>query len=138
MDLGRGASFVGRDAEREELCTLLEARSLVTIVGEGGVGKTRLARAVLDACAASGWPVWWIDLGAATGPSGVRSSFEDSLRPVGRNVSFEELIAERVPAGRCVIAIDNCEHVLDDIAAPDAAGRDGRDRRTGTDCRRLS
>jgi predicted ATPase/DNA-binding CsgD family transcriptional regulator len=117
MDLGRGASFVGRDAEREELCTLLEARSLVNIVGEGGVGKTRLARAVLDACAASGWPVWWIDLGAATGPSGVRSSFEDSLRPVGRNVSFEELIAERIPAGRCVIAIDNCEHVLDDIAA---------------------
>ena len=40
-----GASFVGRAAELDELCDLLDARSLVTIVGEGGVGKTRLAAA---------------------------------------------------------------------------------------------
>ena len=108
---------MGRAAELDELCDLLDARSLVTIVGEGGVGKTRLAREVADTLAASGWPVWWIDLGAATDPSGVRSSFEDSLRPVGREVSFEQLIEERVPAGRCMMVIDNCEHVLDDIVA---------------------
>ena len=113
----RGASFVGRAAELDELCDLLDERSLVTIVGEGGVGKTRLAREVAQSLAASDWPLWWIDLGAATGPSGVRSSFEDSLRPVGRDVSFEELIVERVPVGRCVMVIDNCEHVLDDIVA---------------------
>lgn len=114
---GRGASFVGRAAELDELRDLLDTRSLVTIVGEGGVGKTRLAREVAGACAASDWPVWWTDLGAATGPSGVRSSFEDSLRPVGREVSFEELIGERVPVGRCLMVIDNCEHVLDDVVA---------------------
>lgn len=115
MVLGRGASFLGRAAEQDELCDLLVTRSLVTIVGEGGVGKTRLAREVADTCAASGWPAWWIDLGSVTGPSGVRSSFEDSLRPVGRDVPFEELIEERMPAGRCLMVIDNCEHVLDDL-----------------------
>jgi predicted ATPase/DNA-binding CsgD family transcriptional regulator len=114
---GRGTSFVGRVAELEEICGLLETRSLVTIVGEGGVGKTRLAREVAGTFAAADWPVWWTDLGAATGPSGVRSSFEDSLRPVGRNVSFEELIRERVPTNRCLMVIDNCEHVLDEIVA---------------------
>lgn len=108
---------MGRVAELDELCDLLDTRSLVTIVGEGGVGKTRLAREVADTFAASDWPVWWTDLGAVAGPSGVRSSFEDSLRPVGRDVSFEELIEERVPVGRCLMVIDNCEHVLDDIVA---------------------
>jgi predicted ATPase/DNA-binding CsgD family transcriptional regulator len=108
---------VGRVAELEEICGLLQTRSLVTIVGEGGVGKTRLAREVAGTFAAADWPVWWTDLGAATGPSGVRSSFEDSLRPVGRNVSFEELIRERVPTNRCLMVIDNCEHVLDEIVA---------------------
>jgi predicted ATPase/DNA-binding CsgD family transcriptional regulator len=112
-----GASFVGRVAQLEDLCGLLETRSLVTIVGEGGVGKTRLAREVAHTIAAADWPVWWTDLGGASGPSGVRSSFEDSLRPVGRVVSFEELIRERVPAGRCLMVIDNCEHVLDDIVS---------------------
>lgn len=117
MAHSRGASFVGRAVELDELCDLLDERALVTIVGEGGVGKTRLAREVADACAAADWPVWWTELGAATVPSGVRSCFEDSLRPVGRDVSFEELIEERVPAGRCLLVIDNCEHVLDDVVA---------------------
>ena len=108
---------MGRVAELDELCDLLDTRSLVTIVGEGGVGKTRLARELADTLARADWPMWWIDLGAATGPSGVMSSFEDSLRPMGRDASFDELIEGRIPAGRCLIVIDNCEHVLADIAA---------------------
>lgn len=108
---------MGRAGELDELCELLQTRSLITVVGEGGVGKTRLAREVADTLAAANWPVWWIDLGAASGRAGVRASFEDSLRPVGRDVSFEDLIAERIVPGRGLMVIDNCEHVLEGIVA---------------------
>ncbi len=113
--LGLGASFVGRAAEIADLCGLLDQRHLVTLVGEGGVGKTRLAREVTDAADAT-WQVFWVDLGSAVGADGVHASFEDALRPTSRSASFEDLIADRLPAGPCLVAIDNCEHVLDDVA----------------------
>jgi predicted ATPase/DNA-binding CsgD family transcriptional regulator len=111
-----GTSFVGRDAELGELGRLLQTRQLVTVVGEGGVGKTRLARQVVGELSDAAWPVFWIDLGAATGLAGVRASFEDAVGPAGRDASFEGLIEERVPLGPCLLAIDNCEQVLDDVA----------------------
>lgn len=62
---GLDTSFVGRDSDVDELCRLLETRSLVTILGEGGVGKTRLARELTHESTAAGRSAYWIDLGSA-------------------------------------------------------------------------
>ncbi|MEX0171954.1 BTAD domain-containing putative transcriptional regulator [Streptomyces sp. LMG1-1-1.1] len=58
--------FVGRRRERERLASLVAASRLVTVVGPGGAGKTRLA---LEVGAGSRLPgeVYFVDLGAVPG-----------------------------------------------------------------------
>lgn len=48
LPLPEALSLVGRDRERETVCTLVRGHSLVTLLGPGGVGKTRLALSVAD------------------------------------------------------------------------------------------
>ena len=63
-------SFVGREAESAALAAALAAHRLVTAVGPGGVGKTRLAIGVA-ADVADSFPdgVWFVDLVAVTDPA---------------------------------------------------------------------
>jgi hypothetical protein len=61
--------FVGREGQVVEVTRLLETTRLLTLVGAGGVGKTRLALRVLDdlsACYANG--VWLVELAAFSEP----------------------------------------------------------------------
>lgn len=62
---GEVDAFVGREAERTALEKALSSSRLVTIVGPGGVGKTRLA---LDVARAAQQPggVWLVDVGVLT------------------------------------------------------------------------
>src|SRR5262249_20234779 len=57
--------FVGRDTERAELVALLRQNRLVTVVGVGGAGKTRLA---IETAGAGRYPdgTWYVDVAAAS------------------------------------------------------------------------
>src|SRR5437660_1517181 len=62
--------FVGRVAERAGLAAALGAHRLVTAVGPGGIGKTRLALSVVDDVAARfADGAWFVDLVPVTDPS---------------------------------------------------------------------
>ncbi|TMD29039.1 MAG: hypothetical protein E6I92_01780, partial [Chloroflexi bacterium] len=58
--------FVGRDAELRSLKSLLRESRLVTIIGTGGAGKTRLATELVRT-ASDHWAdgAWWIELAGA-------------------------------------------------------------------------
>jgi non-specific serine/threonine protein kinase len=107
-------SFVGREAELRSLKTQLRTARMVTLIGTGGAGKSRLAaeiaRAVPDV-----WPdgAWWIELEAAKDTAGaVVGMLELPGSGPAQNVAFSWLTAKRA-----LLVLDNCEQLLADCAA---------------------
>jgi DNA-binding SARP family transcriptional activator len=118
-------SFVGREREIAHIDALLERSRLVTLIGPGGAGKTRLARE-----AVAGWVdrvadgVWLVELAPVTaegeivpailGALGVREA-AISERPLAARDTLERLVdilAER----EAIVVLDNCEHLIAAVA----------------------
>jgi predicted ATPase/DNA-binding CsgD family transcriptional regulator len=111
-------SFVGRHAELEALSVALAESRLVNLVGPGGVGKTRL---VVEAgrAAAPTFPsgAWFIDL-VPVRSGAVASTIAAVLDVVERpNLSIEDGIEDALRERRTLLVLDNCEHVLEPVAA---------------------
>jgi predicted ATPase/class 3 adenylate cyclase len=124
--------FVGRRAERARLAELLVEHRLVTVIGAGGAGKTRLAVQVADSLVDS-YPdgLWFVDLAAVTDPGLVAVTVAGALglRPEpGRPVL--QTLAEHVANRRLLLVLDTCETQVEAVASMVssllAAGRDGR------------
>jgi predicted ATPase/DNA-binding SARP family transcriptional activator len=106
------SSFVGREAELAEVIAQVGDRRLVTLVGPGGAGKTRLALEAAGRMGASFVDGAWLvelaplrdgaDVWAATASA---FGLDDSAR-------LESFVAER----RILLVLDNCEHVIHDAA----------------------
>ncbi|MGY1820578.1 ATP-binding protein [Geodermatophilus sp. SYSU D00079] len=112
------SSFVGRRAELARLRALLGESRLVTLVGPGGVGKTRLAlRAAAELRRSFPDGVALADLTAVSDPAlaaaQVAAAF-DVRDSTGRwlPASLAEVLGER----RLLLVLDNCEHVRDAAA----------------------
>ncbi|HEX2361743.1 MAG TPA: LuxR C-terminal-related transcriptional regulator, partial [Jiangellaceae bacterium] len=111
-------SFVGRASERTALAQALREHRQVTAVGPGGVGKTRLALAVIAEAADSfAGGVWFVDLVPVSEPDMVGSAVAAALG-IGeqQGQSTEATIARSLARGDTLLILDNCEHVLDGVA----------------------
>ena len=109
----------GRDADIGAITELLQRHAHVSIVGPGGIGKTRLAQAVAagqqehrpDLC------VWWVELAALSDGALVVGAIAQVL---GVQVTSERPVLETVIAllrhENALLVIDNCEHLLDAVA----------------------
>jgi predicted ATPase/class 3 adenylate cyclase len=107
-------SFVGRDDELVALGEALEASRLVTVVGVGGVGKTRLALQVAAELVA-GFPdgAWVCELAAADDPESLLQVVAAALGVRPRpGSSLEDSIVESLRPRRMLVVLDNCEHLL--------------------------
>lgn len=104
-------TFVGRDPERARIEAALDGGArLVTLVGPGGVGKTRLALEV----AATRRPAWFCDASDARDAAGLDAALGQGLRGPGRHGAVETLLGDLRPG---LVVLDNLEQVVDAAAA---------------------
>jgi predicted ATPase len=112
-------ALIGRDEALTEVTALLDQERLVTIVGPGGVGKTRLAIGC-GWLAADAYPdgVWLIDLAPLADSSLVVSAVATGL-DVARGAAelSAAQIASAIRARRLLLILDNCEYLVDAAAA---------------------
>jgi predicted ATPase/DNA-binding SARP family transcriptional activator len=130
----RLTSFVGRGEEVARIAKMLAASRLVTLVGPGGAGKTRLAgeaalqlldTADQDTDVADG--VWLVELAPVTDPFEVPQAILTALGQRETRVLRTEAqtgpardaltrVAEGLAGQHLVIVLDNCEHLIDAAA----------------------
>jgi predicted ATPase/DNA-binding NarL/FixJ family response regulator len=108
-------SFIGRERELSELRRMLRHTRALTLWGPGGIGKTRLALRLL-AAVADEFPdgAWFVELAdlqqadlVATRVAAVIGVSEEAGRPL------RQTLADALRARRLLLALDNCEHLID-------------------------
>jgi predicted ATPase/DNA-binding SARP family transcriptional activator len=128
---GQLTSFVGREQEMDELTDLLAARRLVTLTGAAGCGKTRLAvqlgaerlRDYADG-------VWLVDLAPLGDPDLLVQAVATALAVrdtpatvvsaaagVQAGRSLIDLVVDHLRTRSILLVMDNCEHLLEPVAA---------------------
>ncbi|KAF2780508.1 multi-domain regulatory protein [Streptomyces sp. OM5714] len=131
----RLTSFVGRDGDVEALRADLAGTRLVTLLGPGGAGKTRLSQEAAEGAGdAARDGVWLAELAPVDDPAGVPEAVltavgaretvlyragSEEMRAVtaseGQDTAVERLV-EHCGRRRMLIVLDNCEHVVDAAA----------------------
>jgi predicted ATPase/DNA-binding CsgD family transcriptional regulator len=110
-------SFVGRAAEREALSEAVQQHRLVTAVGPGGVGKTRLALAVAaDVADRFAHGVWYVDLVPVTDPAMIAPAVAAALGAGEQSTrSIDETVLAHLASARALVVLDNAEHLVDGV-----------------------
>jgi predicted ATPase/DNA-binding SARP family transcriptional activator len=111
--------LIGRQEEKEAILGYLSKRRLVTLVGSGGVGKTRLAIASAEALLPDfAHGVWFVDLAAVSDPAQVAHAaartlgvLEEKERPLA------ETLVDFLSRRALLLVLDNCEHLIDACAS---------------------
>jgi len=111
-------SFVGRRQLLAEVKAAFANTRLLTLVGPGGVGKTRLAlRAAADLRRTVHDGVWFIDLAGLEDPHLVPKAVITSLGLVDKSGQWPtSLLVAHLASREALLVLDNCEHLLDAIA----------------------
>ena len=107
-------SLVGRERELAEVKRMLGTSRLLTLLGPGGIGKTRIAlhvaAEVMDDHADG---VWFVDLAPLADPQLVPQALASVLgvtEEAGRPVI--EAVIKHLKDRRALVVLDNCEHLL--------------------------
>ena len=111
-------SFIGREKEQAEVVSLLTKHRLVTLIGPGGVGKTRLSLKVGERQLAgfvNG--IWLVELAPLNNPELIPQTIASIFGMTSTsNVPLTEALINYFRAKTALLILDNCEHILDACA----------------------
>jgi predicted ATPase len=117
-------SFVGRDADVAVVRELIAEHRLVTLIGPGGAGKTRLAtetaRSVLGDLPDG---AWLVELAAISTDGDVAQAaltglgLRDALLSGPSNAELTDRLIAAIRERQALLILDNCEHVIEQAAA---------------------
>lgn len=111
-------TFVGRDDEITRVKELLREARLVTLVGPGGTGKTRLSLQVA-ADLAETFPqgVWFVELTAVESPDEMVPAIAEALRfnisTIASQLSPKHQLMDYLTQRSCLLVMDNFEHLIE-------------------------
>ena len=116
--------FRGRSEECAELASLVGEHRLVTVLGPGGIGKTRLAIEMLNQVDTSlepfDLPVLFVDFAATRDDRAIPDTVAIALGiEIGQRTDPTDAVCEFLATIPHLVVIDNCEHVI--TAAADVA-----------------
>jgi predicted ATPase/AraC-like DNA-binding protein len=107
-------SFIGREREIEEIVGFIQMHRIVSLIGSGGCGKTRLACEVAAQCVREYKDgLWFVDLSPVESEELVLKQLMTTLEIVeipGRDMM--EVLIERIRDKKLLILLDNCEHLV--------------------------
>lgn len=111
-------SFIGREKEITHIKQSLERDRLITLTGSGGTGKTRIslqaAAMVLDRFQDG---AWFVELAPISDPAFVAQAIAVALGiPEQSATSTSQLIVDKLENLEVLLILDNCEHVLAEVA----------------------
>lgn len=110
--------LIGREEVLAEIEKLVLEQPLVTLVGTGGVGKTRLAlQAGADLLDGSGEGVWFVELASLSDAASVVHTVASTLGLREQaNRSILDVLTQYLRPRRLLLIFDNCEHVIEEAA----------------------
>ena len=111
-------AFIGRDLDLASLAAAVVAEPIVTIVGPGGVGKTRLAMRVAG-LVADGFSdgVTVVELASQRDPGGTVQVIARALDIQPHKFdTIESTVREHLRSRSVLLLLDNCEHLIDAVA----------------------
>lgn len=110
----RLTAVVGRQAETAEVSAALAGGRLVTLVGSGGVGKTRLALQVAaELVDQFDGGVWWTELAAVTDSTALAGAVLTAMgMPTQQDARPVASLDDHLEGRSALFVLDNCEHLI--------------------------
>ena len=124
-----GEPLIGREADIAVVLNMLTEHRLITVMGVGGIGKTQLAQEVARRAASSFVDgVRWVDLAALSSPDRIPHAIAAAADLRLAEGDAVNLLVQGLAARDTLLVLDNCEHLIREVARIAAAALDGAPR----------